>query len=56
MYVILCNLCTKVIYIEETMNSIRQQINEQRIDIKHNRNKPVAEHFNNQDQTFKISD
>ena len=46
-YAISCNLCPKTIYIGETSNSIRQRMNGHRSDIKHNRNKPVAEHFNN---------
>ena len=43
----------KQIYIGETSNSIRQQMNGRRSDIKHNRNKPVAEHFNKPDHTLK---
>ena len=42
----------KAIYIGETSNLIRQWINEYRSDIKHNRNKPVAEHFNKPDHTL----
>ena len=45
-YEISCNLCPKAIYIEETSHSIRQPMNGHRNDIKHNRNKPVAKHFN----------
>ena len=47
-----CNLCPKAIYIGETSNSIRQQMNGHRSDIKHNRNKLVAEHFNKPDHIF----
>ena len=46
------NLCPKAIYIEETSNSIRQRMNGHRSDIKHNRNKPVTEHFNKPDYTL----
>ena len=48
-----CNLCPKAIYIGETSNSIRQRMNGHKSDIKHNRNKPVAEHFNKHDHTLK---
>ena len=48
-YAISCNLCPKAIYIGETSNSIRQRMNGHRSDIKHNRNTPVAEHFNKPD-------
>ena len=51
-YAILCNLCPKAIYIGETSNSIRQRMNGHRSDVKHNRNKPVAEHFNKPDHTL----
>ena len=51
-YAISCNLCPKAIYIGKTSNSIRQRMNEHRSDIKHNRNKPVAEHFNKPDHTL----
>ena len=51
-YAISCNLCPKAIYIGETSNSIRQRMNGYRSDIKHNRNKPVAEHFNKLDHTL----
>ena len=44
-YAISCN-------IGETSNSIRQRMNGHRSDIKHNRNKPVAEHFNKPDHTL----
>ena len=52
-YAISCNLCPKAIYIGETSISIRQQMNGHRIDIKHNRNKPVAEPFNKLVHTLK---
>ena len=42
-YAISCILCPKATYIGETSNSIRQRMNGHRSDIKHNRNKPVAE-------------
>ena len=51
-YAISCNLCLKAIYIGETSNCIRQRMNGYRSDIKHNRNKPVAEHFNKPDHTL----
>ena len=51
-FAISCNLCPKAIYIGETSNSIRQRMNGHRSDIKHNRNKPVAEHFNKPDHTL----
>ena len=51
-YAISCNLCPKAIYIGETSNSIRQRMNGHKNDIKHNRNKPVAEHFNKPDHTL----
>ena len=51
-YAISCNLCPKAIYIGETTNSIRQRMNGRRSDIKHNRNKPVAEHFNKPNHTL----
>ena len=51
-YAISCNLCPKAMYIGETSNSIRQRMNGHRSDIKHNRNKPVAEHFNKPDHTL----
>ena len=51
-YAISCNLFPKAIYIGETSNSIRQRMNRHRSDIKHNRNKPVAEHFNKPDHTL----
>ena len=51
-YAISCNLCPKAIYIGETSNSIRQRMNGHRSDIKHNRNKPVDEHFNKPDHTL----
>ena len=51
-YANLCNLCPKAIYIGETSNSIRQRMNGHRSDTKHNRNKPVAEHFNKPDHTL----
>ena len=51
-YVISCNLCPKAIYIGETSNSIRQRMNGHRSDIKHNRNKLVAEHINKPDHTL----
>ena len=51
-YAISCNLFSKAIYIGETSNSIRQRMNGHRSDIKHNRNKPVAEHFNKPDHTL----
>ena len=47
------NFCPKAIYIGETSNSIRQYMNRHRSDIKHIRNKPVAEHFNKPDHTLK---
>ena len=42
----------KAIYIVETSNLITQRINEYRSDIKHNRNKPIAGHFNKPDHTL----
>ena len=51
-YAISCNLCPKAICIGETSNSIRQRMNGHRSNIKHNRNKPVAEHFNKPDYTL----
>ena len=51
-YAISCNLCPKAIYIRETSNSIKQRMNGYRSDIKHNRNKPIAEHFNKPDHTL----
>ena len=51
-YAISCNLCPKAIYIGETSNSFRHRMNGHRSDIKHNRNKPVAEHFNKPDHTL----
>ena len=51
-YAVSCNLCPKAIYIGETCNSIRQWMNGYRSDIKHNRNKPVAEHFNKPNHTL----
>ena len=51
-YAIPCNLCPKAIYIGKTSNSMRQWMNEPRSVIKHNRNKPVVEHFNKPDQTL----
>ena len=41
-----------MIYIGETSNSITQKMNRRRSNIKHNRNKPVAEHFNKLDHTL----
>ena len=52
LYAISCNLCSKAIYIGETSNSIRQRMNGHRSDIKHNRNKSVAKHFNKPDHTL----
>ena len=46
------NLFPKAIYIRESSNSIKQRMNGHRSDIKHNRNKPVAEHFNKLDHTL----
>ena len=40
------------IYIGETCNSIRQQMNGHRSGIKHNRHKPLAEHFDKPDHTL----
>ena len=54
-YAISCILCPKAIYIGETSNSIRQRINGHRSDIKHNRNKPVAEYFNKPDHNLKLT-
>ena len=51
-YAISCNFCPKAIYIGETSNSIRQRMKGHRSGIKHNRNKPVAEHFNKPDHTL----
>ena len=51
-YAISCNLFPKGIYIGETSNSIRQRMNGHRSDIKHNRNKPVAKHFNKPDHAL----
>ena len=48
----LCNLCPKAIYIGETSNSIRQRINGHMSNIKCNRNKLVAKHFNKPDHTL----
>ena len=45
-YAITCNICPQAVYIGETSNSIRQRMNGHRNDIKHNRKKPVADHFN----------
>ena len=45
-YAITCTLCPKAVYIGETMQTLRKRINGYRNDYKHNRNKPVAEHFN----------
>ena len=39
-------LCPKTINIGETRNSIRKRINEHKSDIRKNKNKPVAKHFN----------
>ena len=52
-YAISCNLSPKSIYNRETRNSIKQQRNGHRSDIKHNKNKPVAKQFNKPDYTFK---
>ena len=38
--------CPKAIYIGETGNTIRKQINGHKSDIRKNKNKPVAKHFN----------
>ena len=51
-YAISCNLCPKAIYIGETSNTIRQRMNGHRSNIKHNRNKPVAKHFNKPDHSL----
>ena len=51
-YAISCHLCPKAIYIGKTSKSIRQRMNGHRKEIKHNRNKPVAEHFNKFDHTL----
>ena len=48
-YAISCNLFPKAIYIKETINSVRLQMNGHRSDIRHNKNKSVAEHFNKLD-------
>ena len=40
------------IYIGETNNSIKQQMNGHRSDIKHKRNKLVVKHFNKTDHTL----
>ena len=45
-YAITCTLCPKAVYIGETMQTLRKRINGHRNDYVHNRNKPVAEHFN----------
>ena len=54
-YAISYNLCPKAIYIGEASNSIRQRMNGHRSDIKHDRNKPVAKHFNKSNLRFKTS-
>ena len=48
----MCYLCPKAIYMGENSISIKQRMNGHRSDIKHNRNKPVAEYFNKLDNTF----
>ena len=45
-YAITCTQCPKAVYIGETMQTLRKRINGHRNDYVHNRNKPVAEHFN----------
>ena len=45
-YLLSCLLCPKAIYIGETGNTIRKQINGHKSDIRNNKNKPVAKHFN----------
>ena len=45
-------ICPKAIYIGETNNLVRQQMNGHTSDIRLYRNKPVAEHLNKADHTF----
>ena len=45
-YLLSCLLCPKAIYIGETGNTIRKRINGHKSDIRNNKNKPVAKHFN----------
>ena len=45
-YAITCTLCPKAVYVGETMQTLRKRINGHRNDYVHNRNKPVAEHYN----------
>ena len=47
-----CNLCPQAIYIGETSNLITKLMNKHRSNIRHNRNKPAAEHFNKPDHTL----
>ena len=45
-YAISCDLCPKAIYIGETGNNLRTRLNGHKNDIRHQKDKPVAIHFN----------
>ena len=45
MYVVNCTKCTKL-YIGETGHTLDTRFKEHLVDIKHHRDKPVANHFN----------
>ena len=56
-YGIRCDRCDRVVYVGETERTVSERLKEHLTDVRHERNKAVAEHFNQQDHDisdFKI--
>ena len=56
-YGIKCERCERVVYVGETERTVSERLKEHLADVRHSRNKAVAEHFNQRDHSisdFKI--
>ena len=50
-YGITCTVCQKIVYVGETSRTVKDRLNENDADVRHGRNKPVADHFGSSEHT-----